>query len=111
MSGNASAPHDHYEHLVNGRQQDPLCYLRDYQQIRRWLTKQRYGLFYPASESIDVLTAQWRLNLHGHFVVADGVYGTHSQTHMRAFQTSKGLQPDGIVGRLTWQALLKRPEL
>lgn len=110
-SGNASAVHDHYEHYLNGRAVDPLCYLREYQVVRRLLTGERYGLFYPNSESADVLAAQIRLIRHGFIVAADGVYGPQSQRMMRHFQEVRGLPADGVVGRDTWRALLRKVAL
>ena len=36
---------------------------------------------------------------------ADGRFGAATQNAVRAFQTSKGLPADGIVGQGTWAAL------
>lgn len=38
-------------------------------------------------------------------IVVDGVYGTKSVQRMMAFQKSRGLVADGIVGAKTWAAL------
>ncbi|WP_353093656.1 LysM peptidoglycan-binding domain-containing protein [Tissierella praeacuta] len=35
----------------------------------------------------------------------DGIFGTRTQSAVIAFQRSRNLVPDGIVGRLTWTAL------
>lgn len=35
----------------------------------------------------------------------DGLFGPQTQAAIQAFQKTKGLIPDGIVGPLTWQAL------
>lgn len=35
----------------------------------------------------------------------DGLYGPQTQSAVVAFQKTKGLMPDGIVGPLTWAAL------
>jgi peptidoglycan hydrolase-like protein with peptidoglycan-binding domain len=36
----------------------------------------------------------------------DGIFGQKTNTAVKHFQGSKGLVADGIVGPLTWQALL-----
>jgi peptidoglycan hydrolase-like protein with peptidoglycan-binding domain len=38
--------------------------------------------------------------------VVDGVYGPQTEVAVRGFQTSSGLVADGIVGPLTWAALV-----
>lgn len=111
-SGNASAVHDHYEHRINGKRVDPLQYLREYQVARRRpLTPLRLALAYPKAEGPDVPFMQRRLTLHGHPVVADGIYGPKTVLAVEAFQACHGLKADGIVGALTWQQLVKRPAL
>jgi peptidoglycan hydrolase-like protein with peptidoglycan-binding domain len=42
-----------------------------------------------------------------HYTVAvDGIFGPVTELFVRAFQVSAGLTPDGVVGALTWQALI-----
>ncbi len=45
-------------------------------------------------------TLQKKLNL-----IADGIFGPLTEEAVKAFQKSKGLTPDGIVGAKTWAAL------
>lgn len=46
------------------------------------------------------------LNLNGFSVgTPDGLFGTGSETKLIAFQTAKGLTPDGMCGEATWARL------
>lgn len=38
---------------------------------------------------------------------SDGVFGPQTTAAVKAFQSAKGLVPDGIVGSATWGALLQ----
>jgi hypothetical protein len=106
-SGNATAVHDHYEHWVDGKQQDPLQYLREYQVVRRPKTRQRYALAYPGAIGPDIPTLQDRLKRAGFLPgPSDGIYGPQTKQAILAFQKARGLRADGIVGRQTWTALL-----
>lgn len=58
------------------------------------------------STGVDVRTVQRLLTHHGHAVLADGVFGPATQAAVTSFQGDEGLDPDGIVGPLTWKALL-----
>ena len=35
----------------------------------------------------------------------DGNFGSHTKQAVQGFQQSAGLEPDGVVGPLTWRAL------
>ena len=35
----------------------------------------------------------------------DGIFGTQTENAVRAYQQSRGLTPDGIVGCNTWRSL------
>lgn len=41
-------------------------------------------------------------------LVADGVFGPHTETAVKAFQKVHGLKPDGVVGPATWARLLEQ---
>lgn len=46
------------------------------------------------------------LNLNGFPCgIPDGIYGRNTEQAVKDFQASRGLKPDGIIGRLTWNAI------
>ena len=63
------------------------------------------------SSGQDVITLQYLLNVAAEFNPAvpapaqDGKFGPGTQQAVAAFQSVAGLEPDGVVGPLTWQAL------
>ena len=66
-------------------------------QILPWpLVKRR------ATEIFPVRTLQQLLRARNHPVAVDGIFGPNSEAAVKAFQQSKGLAADGIVGPQTW---------
>jgi peptidoglycan hydrolase-like protein with peptidoglycan-binding domain len=57
------------------------------------------------SSGPDVRYLQGRLVEYGYNLTIDGQFGPMTASAVRAFQSSNGLTPDGIVGPLTWAAL------
>ncbi|WP_436520481.1 peptidoglycan-binding domain-containing protein [Actinoplanes sp. HUAS TT8] len=51
-------------------------------------------------------TLQYLLRAHGHTVTVDGVFGAQTGDAVRAYQHTRGLPDNGIVGPETWQALI-----
>ena len=53
-----------------------------------------------------VKTLQYLLRARGHYLTVDGIFGPDTNAAVRAFQQQTGLAVDGIVGPVTWQALV-----
>src|SRR3954452_23942847 len=67
-------------------------------------------MLFPASPMMrgdDVLDVQQRLSVFGAALVQDGLYGNGTADAVRKFQSSHGLEVDGIVGPMTWTALFQ----
>ncbi|MBR6507484.1 MAG: glucosaminidase domain-containing protein [Clostridia bacterium] len=46
------------------------------------------------------------LNLNGFFCgLADGIFGPNTENAVKEYQASRGLDPDGIIGRQTWASI------
>ncbi|MGG5257135.1 peptidoglycan-binding protein [Phycicoccus avicenniae] len=58
------------------------------------------------SSGFRVTTAQYLLRARGQSLTVDGVFGSGTDSAVRAFQSSRGLTADGIVGTNTWTALV-----
>jgi peptidoglycan hydrolase-like protein with peptidoglycan-binding domain len=58
------------------------------------------------SEGEDVKTVQYLVTAQGHPTGVDGVFGSATKAAVQAFQSSRGLAADGIVGPQTWPQLI-----
>lgn len=69
------------------------------------------GILRQGSRGQDVITLQYLLNVIGEYypgipaLSQDGIFGSGTRQAVIAFQQSKNLAPDGIVGSRTWNAL------
>lgn len=61
-----------------------------------------------APANANVRFAQERLAAHG-FDPGRGPFGPNTERQVRAFQQSKGLGADGVIGPNTWRALQQQP--
>lgn len=69
------------------------------------------ALLRQGSRGNDVITLQYLLNVVSEYYSSvpapsqDGIFGSGTQQSVVAFQRTMGLNADGVVGPLTWQAL------
>jgi peptidoglycan hydrolase-like protein with peptidoglycan-binding domain len=66
-----------------------------------------WPLFRNGDEGPEVFAIQHLLRANGYNVTPDGKFGPQTRTEVRNFQIAKGLGADGIVGPLTWAALIQ----
>ena len=64
------------------------------------------GVLSVGSQGDNVVNLQLRLKNLGHYTgPITGYYGELTEIAVRRYQTSKGLNADGVVGRSTWSSL------
>lgn len=59
------------------------------------------------NSGVSVRVLQRLLVSNGYRLRVDGVFGAFTETGVKAFQSSRSLATDGIVGEKTWKALTK----
>ncbi len=67
--------------------------------------KAMHSTIKKGSKGPDVEECQALLNKNGFKTSVDGVFGSGTETSVKAFQADRGLTADGIVGPATWSAL------
>jgi peptidoglycan hydrolase-like protein with peptidoglycan-binding domain len=67
---------------------------------------QPWPLVKRGSKGHPVPALQYLLRARGHTVIADGIFGPRTEAAVEAFQAADLLGVDGIVGPLTWGALI-----
>ena len=65
-----------------------------------------WPLVREGSAGEDVKTVQYLVTAQGHSTTVDGVFGPLTKAAVEAFQSSRGLGVDGIVGSRTWPQLI-----
>lgn len=65
-----------------------------------------FPLVEEGDKNHPVQTLQYLLRAQGHTVSVDGIFGPGTEAAVRAFQTSRHLALDGLVGARTWGALI-----
>jgi peptidoglycan hydrolase-like protein with peptidoglycan-binding domain len=66
-----------------------------------------WPIFRNGDSGPEVYAIQYLLRHHGSAIAADGAFGPQTRAAVQAFQTSKSLASDGIVGPNTWAELIK----
>jgi murein L,D-transpeptidase YcbB/YkuD len=56
--------------------------------------------------AVTVRSLQHLLNAHGARITVDGVFGSATDTAVRAYQRAHGLVVDGVVGNATWSSVV-----
>lgn len=69
-------------------------------------TQRPWPVLRPSATGFRVTCAQRLLRQAGHEAPTGGVFDDPTTAAVKAFQTSRSLDPDGVVGRLTWEAPL-----
>lgn len=65
-----------------------------------------YPLLRQGSKGVYVLIAQDNLNTLGHRTGGlDGIFGANTRNAVIAYQRSRGLGADGVIGCNTWRSL------
>lgn len=65
--------------------------------------------FQIGDQGNEVVEIQEALAGLGYDVATDGAYGPGTAAAVRQFEISRGLEPDGLVGPIVYEALLGRP--
>ncbi|MEV4760704.1 peptidoglycan-binding protein [Micromonospora sp. NPDC049559] len=65
-----------------------------------------WPLVQSGQQGPQVRTVQYLLRGRGETISADGVFGAQTKAAVQRFQTAQGLDADGIVGPLSWSALV-----
>lgn len=68
-----------------------------------------YLSYPPITEHVSARTWQSKMRERGWTIDVDGLYGEQSRTVCRTFQAEKGLDVDGVVGPVTWNATWTAP--
>ena len=72
---------------------------------RALLVTVKLGSTGPAVRAVQD-QANFRNLRNGHSLNVDGIFGPKTQAWVRGFQQAEGFKADGVVGPLTWQALV-----
>lgn len=92
-----------YTTVITTTKSQSVCSVRP--TLKRNAGYPSYGL---AHLQWAVVALQRLLTARGFATTADGKFGPKTETAVKRYQTSRGLKPDGVVGKNTWSKLCSR---
>lgn len=109
-TGNVTGAHLHFGIRVDGKWIDPEPYLhKSYGEVEEKCENIPLRTVTSGAKGEDVKAAQILLSgrdCKGNMHQPDGIFGPNTLGATRLFQQKQGLEADGIIGPLTWKALL-----
>ena len=103
-TGNSTGAHLHFGIKAGGQWIDPAPYLDSDYPVK--LLEFQLPVLKRGTKSATVKALQTLLKGLGHDLDLDGSFGPATEKAVKAYQQDNGLEPDGSVGRKTWNQLL-----
>ena len=88
--------------IIERKDQQPISIVTHEDLAEECIEILEYGCIGQAVEALQLL-----LNLHGHHLEVDGIFGSITQTELIIFQDRKKLPATGTCDLLTWEQLIR----